>query len=102
MPPKCGNCFSNCAIIRRLARSPPSRKQLPIKAAAEPLIYQEDYSPIVIGADQPPNCLQDTVHARESVSVLKTRNAAFVPVLTDQIPFQADLRQSHPDDRDAD
>ena len=81
---------------------PPGREQTAIPHFIEPSVNQQHHAAIGFRTDNPPDSLENTVHAGKSVGVIKSRRVVLLEIIADQIPLDTKLRQSHADDNGPD
>ena len=81
---------------------PPGREPFSILPGTKTVIDQEDDAAIFFRTDGSAGGLHDPVDSGKSVGVVETGSALLLAVLPNQIAFQADLGQAHPNNGDAD
>src|ERR1039458_3071103 len=82
--------------------SPPGREQTAITQLIEPGVNEQHHSVIGFRPADPPDGLENAVHAWKGVSVIKSRSVLLLEIVADQITFDTKLRQAHPDDDSTD
>jgi hypothetical protein len=77
-------------------------EQLSVAGMGEAVIDQDDHAPVCLGADNPPRGLQDPIEAGVLVGIGKAATVLLIKILLDQVPFQPDLRHTHPNNHNPD